>query len=364
MALRVLITHERFPPDFGGGGEYIALRTATGLIERGYAVQVLTTGDPRNTSHDGVPTQRLPVRRHAFNLQVGAIAAAARGADIVHTFNYHACLPSLIAARRVGRPVVCEILALFGDAWRSMRGAWLGRAYQAWERFLVTRRYDRAMFLSEASRQVALRLGAPADQSLVLSPGIDHAKLLPPDRGAPIVLFAGRMDVRKGIHHVIAAARALPEIPFVAVGWAPDVAALRAAAPANLEIIESHGPAPYLPLLSRARIFFFPSYSETYGVVIAEAMASGCAVVSSVDTIEFAGRFVAPGDEAGMIAAIRHYWSDPAAAEAAGAENLRRADGFTWDAHLDHLSAIYDDVLGGRPSPPHWPRAAASVEQG
>lgn len=354
MTLRVLITHERFPPDFAGGGEYIALRTAAGLMARGHAVQVLTTGDPAITEYQGVPTSRLPVSRYAFNLKAGPIAAAARAADIVHTFNYHAAIPSLIAARRVGKPVVCEVLALFGDAWRSMRGPIAGRVFQAWEKFMVTRRYDRAMFLSEPSRQAALRLGAPAAGSLVLSPGIDHAKLLPPDRARPLVLFAGRMDVRKGIHHVFAVARALPDIPFAAVGWSEELDHLRATAPGNLEIVESHDSARYLPLLARAQVFLFPSYSETYGVVIAEAMASGCAVVSSVDTIDFAGQFVAAGDEAAMIAAVRRLWHDKAAAQAAGAENRRRAEAFTWDVHLDHLLSIYDDVLHGRPSPQPW----------
>lgn len=97
MALRVLVTHERFPPDFGGGGEYIVLRTAQGLMKSGVDVQVLTAGDPRVTEFED-PTQRLPVSRYAFNLQVRAIIRAARQADIIHTYTYHACLPSLVAA--------------------------------------------------------------------------------------------------------------------------------------------------------------------------------------------------------------------------------------------------------------------------
>ncbi len=154
--------------------------------------------------------------------------------------------------------------------------------------------------------------------------------------------------MRKGIHHVFAVARALPEIPFAAVGWAPDVEALRAAAPANLAIVESRGPEPYLPLLARARVFLFPSYSETYGIVIAEAMACGAAVVSSIDTIDYEGALVRPGDEPAMIDAVRRLWNDPAAAEAAGAENCRRAANFTWDRHIDSLESVFGDVLAER----------------
>jgi len=348
LPLRVLITHERFSPDFGGGGEDIALQTALGLLARGHEVHVLTAGDPAITEYRGIRTERLPISRYALNFQVPAIVRAARRADIVHTFNYHACLPSLAAARIAGKPVVCEILALFGDTWRSMRGPLVGRAFQAWERFMVTRRYDRSMFLSEPSRQIALRLGAPADSSILLAPGIDHAKLPRPDRRNRIVLFAGRMDVRKGIHHVLAAARALPDIPFCAVGWADDVDALRRAAPPNLDIVASTGSTRYLDLLSQAPIFLFPSYSETYGMVVAEAMAAGCAVISSIDTIDFAGDFVAPGDEAAMIAAVQRRWDDPVGTDLLGVENQQRAGKFTWDHHMDRLLASYDEVIASR----------------
>ena len=345
MALRVLMTHERFPPDFGGGGEYIVLRTAQGLLARGIDVRVLTTGAPALTEFAGVPTERLPTSRYGFNLRLGAIARAARQADLVHTFTYHACLPSLLAARLTGRPVVCGMLALFGEAWRAMRGPLAGRALQALEHLMVTRRYDRSLFLSEPSRQQAIRMGADAGRAMVLQPGIDHARLPKPDRTAPIVLFSGKMETRKGIDHVFNAARALPHIPFVATGWAPDMAALRRLAPANLELVESEGDDRFLAYLQRAAIFFFPSYSETFGIVVAEAMAAGAAVVSSIDTIRFEGAHIAPGDEPAMIAAIRSLWDNPELLRQAGEANERLARAFTWEAHTDRLTAIYDDVL-------------------
>jgi glycosyltransferase involved in cell wall biosynthesis len=349
--MRILITHERYPPDFGGGGEYVVRHTAESLVRRGHEVQVVTTGDPSMTEHGGVRTQRLPVSRSRFNLQVAPIMRAARQADIVHTFNYHACLPSLLAGRMVGKPVVCEILALFDKTWLAMRGPVRGRAYRAWERFIVTRRFDRSLFLSPPSMRIGIGLGAPTKRCMVLAPGIDRSQMLEPDKGDPVVLFAGRMDVRKGIHHFLAVARALPDIPFAAVGWADDIDAVRQAAPPNVCIHESTGKHLYYEHLARAAVFLFPSYAETYGVAIAEAMASGAAVVSSVDTIDFAGHVVAPGDEAAMIGAVRALWHDRQACAAAGAENMRRAARMSWEAHTDSLEAIYADVLAGRPIP-------------
>src|SRR5580693_4467204 len=59
--MKVLLTHHYFPPDFAGGGEYVVLETARGLLQRGVDVRVLTTGDPRITEYEGIPTVRLPI---------------------------------------------------------------------------------------------------------------------------------------------------------------------------------------------------------------------------------------------------------------------------------------------------------------
>ncbi|MEJ0017322.1 MAG: glycosyltransferase family 4 protein [Acetobacteraceae bacterium] len=347
-SLSVLLTHECFPPDFRGGGEYVVLRTAAGLRARGIDARVLTTGQPELREYEGIPTQRLPISRHRLNLRTKSIAESAGGADIIHTFNYHACLPSLAAGRRLNKPVVCEILALFGDAWRQMRGPVIGRAFQAWERFTLTRNYDRTIFLSDSSRNIGLALGASAEKSMVIAPGIDLERLACAEQREPFVAFAGLLDVRKGIHHLMAVARALPDIPFRALGWGDNIPELRATAPANLEIVEERNGPGYRDLISRALVILLPSHAETFGLTLAEAMASGCAIVSSIDTIPFAGARVAPGDETAMIEAIRRMWDDQAATAAYGRQNRLAASCYTWDAHIDRLLASYDAALRER----------------
>jgi hypothetical protein len=56
--LKILLLHERFPPDYGGGGEYVVHQIARHLIGRGHQVRVVTTGDPTQDSFDGVPLHR------------------------------------------------------------------------------------------------------------------------------------------------------------------------------------------------------------------------------------------------------------------------------------------------------------------
>ncbi|HWT10933.1 MAG TPA: glycosyltransferase family 4 protein [Roseomonas sp.] len=351
MPPRILLVHEHFPPEVRGGGEHVAFETARGVIGRGVDLRVLTTGDPALTEYQGVPTTRLPISRYAMNLQARRIAQEARGAALIHAFNYHAALPALAAGRRLGIPVVCTILGLFGPTWREMRGPLVGRGFEALERHIVSRPYARTIFLSESSRRAGIAMGARAETSTVITPSIDLDRFRPAAERDDVILFAGQLDRRKGFHHVIAAARALPQLRFQAIGWGRDVAALRAGAPANLDIIEDRGSPAYARALARARVFLFPSHAETFGIVVAEAMAAGCAVVSTIDTIDHAGARLAPGDEAGIIAALSRLAADPAAAAAAGAENHRRAAAFGREAIVTRIMQTHADVIAAAVRP-------------
>ncbi|WP_198378420.1 glycosyltransferase, partial [Neoroseomonas rubea] len=219
MPRSVLLVHECFPPDVRGGGEAVVLAIAQGLMARGIAVEVMTTGDPKARSFEGVPTSRLRLPRHALPLAIGRIAAAAARHDLVQAFNFNAALPALAAARRARRPVACTMLGLFGREWLAMKGPLLGRAFAAMERRILAARYDATIFLSDASRAQGVALGAEAARSHVIPPGIAWDRLRPAAARAAYVLFAGRLDRRKGVHHLLAAARALPHIPFRAAGW-------------------------------------------------------------------------------------------------------------------------------------------------
>src|SRR5262245_29689879 len=115
--MKVLLTHHYFPPVFAGGGEYVALEIARGLMQRGVDIRVLTTGDPKITEYERIPTERVPVHRYGFNFYYRRIREMARDVDLIQTFNYHACLPSLRAGKRLGKPVVCSILSLWSKEW-------------------------------------------------------------------------------------------------------------------------------------------------------------------------------------------------------------------------------------------------------
>lgn len=338
----VLLTHERFLPDWGGGGEYIVFETARCLQRQGIEVRVLTVGDEALTQYEGVPTRRLPISRYRMNLAVRAIARAAQGADLIQTFNYHACLPSLLAGRCTRKPVVCTMLGLFQEAWIEMRGRLSGRLFMAWERALLRCRFSRTIFLSQHSLSLGIALGARPERSLVNNPGIDLGGFQPGPKDNSI-LFAGKLEVRKGVWDVIAVARLMPHLRFRIAGWGPEEAALRAAAPPNVAILGLVQGEALHALFSRASIFLFPSRSETFGLAVAEAMAAGCVVISSVP-LDFEGIRIQAGDVPGMRTAIARVLSDPAAAEM-GRNNSSQASCYTWEHYTAVLLETYREVL-------------------
>jgi glycosyltransferase involved in cell wall biosynthesis len=341
----VLITHELYPPDIAGGGEHVVMHAAQGLRDFGVDVQVLTTGNPGLKSYQGVETHRLPISRYRFNLAVRTIAAAAKNADVIQTFTYHACLPSLVAARMLSKPVIMTCLGLFDDAWLRMRGPTLGRCWQVWERFLLTRPYDRVVFLSEFSLELGVAMGVSRNRALVDMPGVETDVYNSEVEKSHKVLFVGKIDIRKGIDLLIAAARALPNVKFQVVGWGPEIGHFRKNIPLNIEVLPFPDGDGLWEMYQRASIFFLPSRAETFGMAILQAMAGGCAIVSTVP-LPYEGYSIGNDDLPAMIGAIDNLWSDREKTARIGKRNAEIAREFTWRRFCSRLAAVYDEVQG------------------
>ena len=340
--MKVLLTHEVFPPDLRGGGELVTYNAARLMQESGISVRVLTTGDPRVTEYNSIPTDRLPIHRYQMNLAKAEIARQAAEADLIHTCNYHACLPSLKAAHELGKPIVCFFLALFCREWRSMKPI-VGRAWEAFERYQVNQPFDRLVFFSNHSRDLAIRMGTNPAKAAVLSPGINQNEFY---SGAKqdVVLFTGKFDIRKGVFEILEAARRLPDVRFRLYGWGPAEQRLRRSAPSNVEI-ETYTQAHTLPAeLARARICLFPSKKETFGYAQVQAMASGCAIISSIP-MEFAGVSIPPDSPSAIAEAVRRLWHSRAETQEMGERNLELSRRYTWQKFADDLRTIYDDAV-------------------
>lgn len=344
--LRVLLTPERFVPDIAGGGEPWLADLTRHLHARGVDVRVLTSGDPRLTHFEGVPTTRLPIHRYRLNLALGAITRLARGVDLIHTFSYNACLPSWLAGRRTGRPVVLTGIAFFGDTWKEMKGPIVGGAFMAFERLVLTRPYARTIFLSDHTRELGVSMGVVRTRTAVIEPAIDLGAFTPAPEKEDVVLFVGKLEVRKGIREVLAAATALPSVRFRLLSYGGD-SGFRSGAPPNVEF-HSLEPGPKLAqAYARARLFVLPTKAEGFPLSLVQAMASGCAVVSTLP-VEFAGARVRPGSVSDLVSAIGTLWPRREESLAMGRRNRELAARYGWDRTTESLISLYREVLDER----------------
>ncbi len=341
--LSVLLVHERFAPDYQGGGEYVVLETARYLQMAGVTVQVITAGDPDIKEFQGVKTQRLPVSSYRFNLEWRAVLEAAHEVDIIHAFTYHSLIPARRAATMLGKPIVCGVLGLFGSAWRDMRGKIVGRFFERFERALINRPYDARLFLSDFSVQLARNSNISTDDSYVIEPGISLEDYYSIDE-KNYVLFAGKMDVRKGIDMVLEVAHQLPHVPFKVVGWGENYSKFSASVPPNVSVEPFVDREQLCQALAAARVFLFPTKAETFGLVIVEAMASGCAVVST-SPLPFLGAKLSVDDVALAVESVERLWSDPELCRQLGEKNKIMARQYVWPKHVDKLIAVYHSVI-------------------
>jgi len=156
---------------------------------------------------------------------------------------------------------------------------------------------------------------------------------------------------RKGLRAFVRAAKEIPEAEFVLVGrhWDDAIAELRGIAPPNMSF------PGYIPdddlrgLLGRAKVYVQPSYTEGFGMALAEAMSAGCVpVVTSVgalpEVVGDVGFYVGYNDHLSLVDGIRHALASNAG-ERARARILER---FTLSHRLSELrNAVLGQSAGG-----------------
>jgi len=342
--MKILITNEYFAPDLYGGAENVVLELARGLRLRKIDVTVLTTGNPKVKEFEGIPSIRLPIHRYFMNLAVPWIYKHAKGVDLIQTNNYNACFPSLIAGKMLGIPVICIVHALWRDKWTEIRGFTRGNISRLIERFQLLHGYNKFIFLSDFSRNEGLKIGILEQLTQIIPPGMKYEEYRTATK-ENFVLFVGRLSKQKGIDYLMQVAGQLPDIEFKVVGTGKGEAKIQYI-PKNVEFLGYVSHDELLDLYARAPIFCLPSIAETFGLVIIEAMASGCAVVSTVP-LDYEGRRIDIRNVDQLREAIRFLFDNRNICLEMGKANRDKAKEYNWDNFVDSMVRVYEEALGG-----------------
>ncbi len=190
----------------------------------------------------------------------GPIGLAARAVCLrdkrVFTTSFHTRFPEYIHAR-TGLPV--------------------GLAYAALRRF-----HHAGAGVMVATPSLARELDARGFRRLLRwSRGVDHSIFtpkakIPLDFPRPIFLYAGRLAVEKNVEAFLALD--LPGTKLIA-GDGPDRAALEARFP-DARFLGFKTPSELAALYASSDVFVFPSRTDTFGIVLLEALACGLPVAA------------------------------------------------------------------------------------
>ena len=377
--LRILLASPAYWPAHAFGGPVeVARGLVARLVERGCDVEVLTT---TLTDVSGRPDART-----RFELLDGArvtyLATPLR-------YRWMGLTPTLpLALRRLPRPMVTHVIG-FRDPLTTGVAGWcrarripyvfepVGMFRPRLRKVRLKRAFDATLARGVASGARLVIVSSPREQDDVVACGVDPARVRlrgnafpePPPagdadplagvvpNGAPVVLYVGRIAAEKGIEHLVAAARRLPDAHFVLVG--PDdrhgtmsavttaVSDPRTAGRVHL-LPPSAGP-PF-DLYRRADVFVLASGGENFGLVAAEAASVGTPVVIS-DRTGVAASFadgealVIPYDESATVDAVARVLGDTELRTRLAEGALQAARRSTWDAVVDEQVAIYEEAL-------------------
>lgn len=398
---RILALSLRYPPHYDGGYELSTESVLGALARRGHDVEVLVSDlrspgvdDPPgersanpsvrrelrpyladNALHRPGPWTRWRMERH--NHAVLREAIERFRPDVVGPWQMSALsLGLLTAVAEAGLPMVYMISddwLSYGpelDAWSHLfvRRPWLGRALRP-ALGVPTVLPDlgatgRFLFISQLQWDRALRYGTwTYPDAEVVYAGFDTDRY--PIAERPVdkpwegrLLYAGRLDPRKGIECVIRALPLLPEAVLEVQGTG-DRAYLRTLE----ELAAGAGVADRLDVVADRRgglreryeaadVVVFPSeWEEPFGLVPLEAMARGVPVVAT--GVGGSAEFLVdgencllhrPADHEGLAAAVSRLSLDPGLRHALALGGLRTVPRFTAERIADDFERHYGEV--------------------
>ena len=240
--------------------------------------------------------------------------------------------------RELAQPILWE--QTFGAAaWGTDPATWSLRLRR--ERLRIVERAARVFTATEHSAEV-FRDAFPAHASKVavvpyflpaLEPVQPEAvrRKFADARGKLHLLFLGKQARRKGLDTLVSALGRLPSACRAKLHLTVVSAFLdgRVRLPSD---VEHHRSVPDVrPLFERTHLFVFPTKTEAYGLVLPEAMAAGCAVVTSSNPLQISivgqdgGAFVNPHDPDALAEAIERLAADRDRLAEMAVANCRRA---------------------------------------
>ncbi|MFH1312022.1 MAG: glycosyltransferase family 4 protein [Candidatus Eisenbacteria bacterium] len=370
--MKIAMVSQSYYPSLGGVTEHVH-HLCGALRSLGHQVTIITAGH-HNDGRDR-PGEVIRIGRNALFPINGALVNVTVGLrlrkrlenvfrcgdfDIIHI---HSPLePTLpLAALTAAGSVECPVVGTFHMS------AGVSPAYEVFSEVLRTHalRLDARIAVSHAARSFAMRY-FPGEY-MVVPNGVAFSRFagrVEPVRkladGRTNILFVGRLDIRKRAPLLISAFKMLrrehPGSRLVIVGKGFMEPACRAAAypltGKDIVFVGRVSPSDLPSYYGSSDIFSsVPAGSESFGIVLLEAMAAGLPIVATriegyreVVTDGVDGILVKPGDTAGLAGALGRLVRDSELRTTMGRMGQKKAILFDWPRIARRIADIYADL--------------------
>ncbi|MCL6608974.1 MAG: glycosyltransferase [Geminicoccaceae bacterium] len=305
----------------------------------------------------GATFQRAVIR-HGLGSADTLLASTGAAAQLMahaSATGVHGVLQQFEPAATIGREIVSE-----------ERARWPGAELQPsseipaelWDHLLEEERRAIAdagtvLVASRYTERSMARVGYPTHHVRLLPLAVDLAQWTPrPDRvaggdGRLVVVYAGQIDLRKGVLYLIEAVRRLRSRNIVLKLAGTCHLREDLVAPPGLAV-ELLGPVPRpdMPELMRsADVFVFPTLGEGFGLVQVEALACGTPVIATTECGEVVedginGHIVPPRDPDAIARWLDHYAARPGELLAMRRAARERAEQFSVVAYGERLLQV------------------------
>lgn len=381
--MRILLVNYEYPP-LGGGAASATLHMARQWVSQGHEVCVLTSAFenlPRRETQDGVLIKRVrAVRKRASGSTPLEMATFVLGGlvrmplllrrwqpDVACLMFAVPCGPMGLITKVTSRlPYVVSLRGMDVPGFAAPDVVpyhrWIGPIVR-----LVLRHADGIVAISTGLKALAEPL-VPGASIQVIPNGIDRTAFYPaaePLPPSPLrLLFVGRLAKQKAVSVLLEAVTLLHrsglDLHLTIVGDGPERLALEhVVAKEGLQtIVEFAGwqGRPQIPGFYRgAHIFVLPSYVESLGQVILEAMASGLPVVTThtsnmANLIQHGknGLLVPAGNSRALADAIERIARDEELRQRMSNESEKESQKHSWEAVAAQYIELFGAVLSRR----------------
>jgi 1,2-diacylglycerol 3-alpha-glucosyltransferase len=380
--LRIGFFTDTYTPQINGVVTSISL-FANELERQGHAVYIFAP-TPRQPK-DGAHVVRLPSVPFAFQPEMrlaAAYDARAHGLvkranlDIMHSHDPFAVgVFGLAMAKRFRVPYVHTYHTLYPEYVHYIWDTWLTRELAERMSRDFCNQCDTVIAPSTKVREALLGWGT-RKPIVTLPTGVNGAKYAQRDEeavaafrarfsikpGERLLTFVGRLGLEKNIDALVDAMNFVrtPGAKLMIVGDGPYRADLERHAKKD-HLTDKVLFTGYLRreevthAYQASDLFFFASLSETQGLVVGEALASGLPVVA-VDDLAIADAvadgsngFLVPEDPQALAAAADRILGDPALERAMSTAAVQRAEELSIGNQTQRLLGVYEELLDGRP---------------